>query len=550
MKLVKENPYRIVGLLVGATSREQERQLRRIKQYLDAGENTHDDFSFPVLGALHRTPDSVNGAASKLNLDADRMDTALYWFYDGNSVTDEPAFQALKDQEIGKARDIWTKLAGSGEINARNCSAFQNLSTLLLSMSINGVTMDEHLFEEGLSLKIRFLESEFLNELKLKATDDTFRINQADIELSFLNALQQELEQYGLDATEKLAQILSEKSFQVKEDYFKSFMQQYIGEIERIITITKSRRKANNSDAAQAGMELSDLAARPLDKLREFAADDQKIASLSDKVSDEILQCGIDYFTHHRDSDTDPGTVCLNLFIKAREFATGKIAIQRCQENTEQLQEWMEKSDEREKQNRIKPDMEAIIQIMQEYEDKKENIANGDAILLRCKPLLLNIRAILGRTDELYLKISTKVVMVVMNNIIQEVNDTNKIAQRKSETHSEEAIRILQAVYVNARGAIRELKAMDMELEFRNERFEPVRSSIAQYCNTLRAGESAANETDLIDIVPWIAAAVIFGLISLINSDEEGLIIATIAAYVSLKVARSVVYKYKAGYYE
>jgi hypothetical protein len=36
MKLVQSNPYRTLGLLVGASAREKERQVKRLKQYLEA----------------------------------------------------------------------------------------------------------------------------------------------------------------------------------------------------------------------------------------------------------------------------------------------------------------------------------------------------------------------------------------------------------------------------------------------------------------------------------------------------------------------------------
>jgi hypothetical protein len=53
MKVILNNPYRTVGLLVGATAREQERQVKRLKQFLEAEQDPQDDFSFPTLGNLH-----------------------------------------------------------------------------------------------------------------------------------------------------------------------------------------------------------------------------------------------------------------------------------------------------------------------------------------------------------------------------------------------------------------------------------------------------------------------------------------------------------------
>ena len=73
MHIIQKNPYRIVGLLVGATAREQERQVKRLKQFIQAEQETDADFSFQTLGHFERTIEKVEDAASKLNLNSDKM---------------------------------------------------------------------------------------------------------------------------------------------------------------------------------------------------------------------------------------------------------------------------------------------------------------------------------------------------------------------------------------------------------------------------------------------------------------------------------------------
>jgi hypothetical protein len=92
MDIIQNNPYRILGLLVGTTTREQTKQINRLKKFIEAEQEPQDDFSFPILGNLHRTLNSVEDAASKLNLDSDKMNAALFWFWNGNPITDEAAF--------------------------------------------------------------------------------------------------------------------------------------------------------------------------------------------------------------------------------------------------------------------------------------------------------------------------------------------------------------------------------------------------------------------------------------------------------------------------
>ena len=73
MKIINNNPYRIIGILVGASAREKERQIRKLKQYLEAEQQPQDDFSFPALSQVKRTIETVTDAASKLNLDNDKI---------------------------------------------------------------------------------------------------------------------------------------------------------------------------------------------------------------------------------------------------------------------------------------------------------------------------------------------------------------------------------------------------------------------------------------------------------------------------------------------
>ena len=155
MHIIKKNPYRTVGLLVGATAKEQERQIRRLKQFIIADQDPQDDFSFPKLGLLPRTIENVNDAVSKLNLESDKMNAALFWFYKGNDITDEPAFDAIKEGDIKTAISIWAKLTNDKEVDSRNLSAFSNLSNLLLNASINNGSIKEDLLEKGIRLKLK-----------------------------------------------------------------------------------------------------------------------------------------------------------------------------------------------------------------------------------------------------------------------------------------------------------------------------------------------------------------------------------------------------------
>ena len=60
MKAILENPYRVIGLLVGANAKEKEKKVRRLKQYIEAEQEPDADDSFsekiPVVRTISSLP--------------------------------------------------------------------------------------------------------------------------------------------------------------------------------------------------------------------------------------------------------------------------------------------------------------------------------------------------------------------------------------------------------------------------------------------------------------------------------------------------------------
>ncbi len=348
MNLVLSNPYRTVGLLVGATAKEQERQVKRLKQFIEAEQDPQADFSFPTFGKLHRTLDKVNEAASKLNLDSDKMNAALFWFYDGKTAlkTDEEAFNAIKDADLDQVLSIWTKLTSNGEVSQRNASAYNNLGTLCLSGILEGTNTHEVILEQGISLKLKFLESDFIKELKALATDETYKISKKELQLLFLNLVQAEIEKSGKVTSSKLLDILAKQEFSAKEDFLKGFVLKPIEQIEMLIGITKTKRKEDKTNAIEYGQELFKTTNMYLAQLKKIVGEsDLKYLSISDKVSNEILQCSIDYFNDNQEkkANTDYAQIALQLTKLAESLATGNITKVRIQDSIESLTEIIDK---------------------------------------------------------------------------------------------------------------------------------------------------------------------------------------------------------------
>lgn len=538
MHIIQNNPYRTVGLLVGATAAEQRRQLTRLQRFLEADQQPEGDFSFPTLGHIHRTLESVNEASSKLNLDSDKMSSALFWFYKGNPITDEPAFDAIKEADLDQVINIWTKLTSNGEVSQRNASAYSNLGTLYLSGILEGTNTNEAILEKGISLKLKFLESDFIKDFKALATDETFKTTKKDLQLIFLNQVQSEVDKNVGVTSQKFLEILNKQTFSAKDDFLKGFVQKPIEQIEKKIEEAKTKRKANKANAFSIGKTLFEQSSESLSQLKSIlGVSNIKYSSITDKVSDEILQCGIDYFQHYKESSTDPGNASMDLFRKAKTLAIGNIAKQRCQENTENLQEWIENKPERELQQKVGEEVDFIIKqlnlaaatlknkgkypkgyndpysdlpLNEQPHNKVVSLQNKELehllrfdttspfskneyninlfrlsrdIVKKCKPKLDKIKLAVGSTNEIYQKLSNDIATLALACLIDYVNgDANSVLGLPPSVGEHE---------INSMNAIGEL---DMNFEIR-KRYNEQKQSLNNLHRAIQKRNSTSSSS-------------------------------------------------------
>jgi hypothetical protein len=374
MQIIQNNPYRTVGLLVGATAAEQRRQLTRLQRFLEADQEPETDFSFPTLGNINRTLEIVNEASAKLNLDSDKMSAALFWFYNGNPITDEPAFDAIKEADIDQVLGIWTKLTSNGEVSQRNASAYFNLGTLYLSSNLEGTNTNEALFEQGLSLKLKFLESDFTKDFKALATDETYKLTKKELQLLFLNQVLSEIEKGSKVTSSKFLDILSRQEFSAKEDFLKAFAQKPIEQIEKKIEEAKSKRKTNKANAIKIGETLQQQTLENLNQLKSILGQTNiKYASIADKVANEILQCSIDYFNYYqeKESEIDYFEPAWKLAKSTESIAIGKLTRDRIVDSLNTLEEMKDKE--------ISQAIQLLKSIKEAYETNKIKI-NADVL--------------------------------------------------------------------------------------------------------------------------------------------------------------------------
>jgi hypothetical protein len=426
MQQIKNNPFRIIGLLVGATAPQQVRQINRLKQSIEAEVDPDEDFSFPVISKLSRSIEIVNTAAAKIHLESGKINAALFWFYKGNEIEDDAAFDILKGEngDEEEAQKIWTSAIKGKEITKRNASCLHNLSTLLLSNAFKGNKLLVKILEDAITLKLKFLESEFSTDLVKISTDENNRTNKVELQLIFLKELLNELEKNEDFSTDNFLTILNKLNFSAKKEFFNDFVQKPIRQIESEISKTKTKRQADKTDAEIFGKELYDNTEASIEQLKNVLdTSDIRYQNIADKLANEILQCGIDFFQEFKDENFDPSDESMNLFEIASSIATGNIVSQRCEENTENLQEWIDEKPERDRQKLIADELTFIGEKLERFQTLPDTTISAQHLIDSCKPKLNKIKLALGSSDEFYLNLSSAVVRAAQNMLVQTVND-------------------------------------------------------------------------------------------------------------------------------
>ena len=85
LKLIYNNPYRILGVLSNSPLRERVGNQNRLSAFAKVGKEVafSNDFASILTDKPVRTPESISAANTAINLDKDQLKYALFWFISG-----------------------------------------------------------------------------------------------------------------------------------------------------------------------------------------------------------------------------------------------------------------------------------------------------------------------------------------------------------------------------------------------------------------------------------------------------------------------------------
>lgn len=499
MNAIKENPYRTLGLFGNATEKELQKQIATIKRYAEVGKSKSFDYDFPFLGDFKREEQTVAVAASKIEQAKNKVHFSLFWFLNTNHI-DEAALNHLKEANIDKATEIWEKVIKDNTITAKNYSAALNLSTLQLGMTTLNGSFNPIQLKKCVELKGHIIASDaFLNFVQTVAGDNT-SVSKDTIRKEFVDEILQILKPYlnkshGITSAQ-LIDAFSSFPTETKQYVAAKFTDRPLSNIENQVEKTKQKRTEKGSDAEGYGAELYKNTKEDLAFLKNvLGTSNVNYQVLVNKVANEILQCAIDFFIEYRDSDEyDPGDEAMKLMKMAKAISPNGQIKTRVEENIVQVQEWIDEKIDRDRNKKIKDDLEFVGGKLERFQKLSDTVANAKDLVVSCKPKLDNMKRALGSTDDFYLKISSAVVGNAQGMLVSAVNKVQEGLQVQVIIDRYSAISNLKTVVQGAMEVSTMLGSFDMSSELRN-RYNSNKSALQSISTQLGVSSSSSSSS-------------------------------------------------------
>ena len=308
MNIIKQNPFRILGLTSNATERELQKQLSKIKAFERVGREVSLDYDFEFLGDLTRNSDEIHQASNRIEQAHKKFLYSFFWFVK-NTKFDEIAFNYLKDKEIEKAIEIWNKTLKE-EITSKNYSSYHNLSTLYIALSTIDNQVELQKLQAGISLKGNLIHSENLTDLSKLVTGNGIANDPIEISKKFVDEVIELLKPYlnrknGISIND-LISLFDTFPQSIKKYVSSKFTEVPISNIENKIENTARKRKDNQRDADEYGEELYKSTKSDITLLKKLmGASNVQFQMIANKLANEILQCSIDFFNFHNAENND-----------------------------------------------------------------------------------------------------------------------------------------------------------------------------------------------------------------------------------------------------
>jgi hypothetical protein len=425
MDIIKNNPYRIIGILSNANAKEIQSRKGKITAYAKVGKQITSEFDFPLFDSIERDQNKIEKAFSAIQQSKEMLENSLFWFLNTNSF-DETAINYLRNGDKEKAIEIWKKVTTEKEVTPKNYSCFNNIGTLKLL----GESQEE--IKEGIEKKIKLIESDSFKNFVHSVAGAAFIIdNQKQVE-NFINDIIKQFQ--GKYSNADTLQLFSNCNGTTQKYLSQKFTEEPVHNIESQIERTKKKRNENKINAFQFGLKLHENTKAYLTLLNSLlGVNDLKYKMIADNLAKEIMQCGIDYFNESKENNSTEEYLenALRLNKIADSIAIGKLTKDRAKDHIATLEEM--------KDQELSEAIGLLQSIKDLYEENEREIrqqikqmetSDIDIILGR---KTINRRAVEDNIKNSieWQKVNEMIVDLLSDNNLKKIKECNKDEQKR-----------------------------------------------------------------------------------------------------------------------
>ncbi|MEO9534311.1 MAG: hypothetical protein ABJG68_04885 [Crocinitomicaceae bacterium] len=494
MKLITQNPYRVLGILSSASTREVEKQKSKIARFTSAGKEVESDYDFNFLGSFERTDASIAEALSEIEQNPGKVNHSLFWYVENGSI-DKTALEHIKNGEIDKAIEIWKKTLEHRDIGLGNYSAANNLGTLLMSLE------NSEFIPEGVGYKFKLIESNYFRDFISLVADSTYKIEKEEQVKQTVAQMMKGFE--GIQP----ATLFSQCPESVQKSITSKVTENPVSNIESRIDSAKAARKKDPTDAYNIGLELYNSTKQDILSLRSaIGSEAVEFKLIADNLAKEILQCGIDYFKEHSEKG-NPVAKSIELCEYAKELALADHVKERINENFLAIKEWGGGQASEEEREKCGDEIDAVTKALDESREQASNLDNAVKVLKASHPHLLVIKETLGANNEFYLSLTSAVVNTALNMVIEIVNSEQTKINKDSSRLS-----ILSGVVNRSVSIMNAMNKLEMNEQTRTRFSENNRTirGIKSQIDSAKTSNSGGDAVNVIRIIVFIAALCLF----------------------------------------
>ena len=482
MQSLRENPFRLLGLLSSSSSREIDSRSKKLRQYLEAGvePNVNPDYYCPTLGRkpMRRLPESIEQVRGMLTLDQDKLLYALLWFVQMNEVTDPVALEALAQGDLAEAERIWRQqvYAADGSLRAitdRNSSAYHNLSVYLLCSAqsadiVTGVKLGLMALEQGSVLS-------FLQE-KLGVSSMSLQ----DVELLYLNRLISDIQKRPRGGLPQLMDLLGHQEYTAKKALMKSYALEAVKTLEETIERSVHQSKTVAGAGLAEGEKLLREGGEMLQQIAvSLPKNDPKYERASNALAKGVKSCGEGYFEDCSEQDDFASQRLLELYRKTQTFACSDFVSKELDSKIKKLQEWVQDAPMKREEAKVKVQVEELLKLSNKMMHlEQDTLSNVNRFVTDSEVLLSQIQHELGADSLVYQRYCTIVARVAMNSLVAIVNGTQRTDRFPWYN--------LKEVLAEAWKLVVRLDALELERSFRYGYFRNNRQTLSRLCSELK----------------------------------------------------------------